>query len=240
MPRCIILCMSPAAKPRKKTMGAPTGSRDLNVAETRDRILRAAIEQFAQHGFAGARVDAICAAAEVNQRMVYHYFVDKAGLYLAALEHVLVQLRAEELKLKFNALADDPLDGLMRMFAFTFNHFAKHPELIRMLSSENLMEAKFLKGSVATPVVASPMLNQIAALIKAGEASSAIRSGIDPLHLYVMMVGCAYFHKSNAFTLAHIFDAPLHTSKWQKSHYELAQDVLLNYLKPLPAPRERA
>ena len=221
-------------------MGAPAGPRNLNVAETRDRILHAAIDQFAQNGFAGARVDAICAAAEVNQRMVYHYYADKAGLYVAALEHVLGQLRAEELKLKFDALADDPLDGLMRMFAFTFNHFAKHPELIRMLSSENLMQAKFLKGSVATPVVASPVLNQIAALIKAGEASSAIRSGIDPLHLYVMMVGLAYFQKSNAFTLAHIFDAPLLTSKWQKSHYELAQDVLLNYLKPPPTPHKQA
>lgn len=217
-------------------MGAPTGPRDINVAETRERILRAAIDQFAQHGFAGARVDAICSAAEVNQRMVYHYYADKAGLYVAALEHVLGQLRAEELKLKLDVLAEDPLDGLMRMFAFTFNHFAKHPELIRMLSAENLMEARFLKASVATPVVASPVLSQIAALIKAGESSGTIRLGIDPLHLYVMMVGLAYFHKSNAFTLAHIFDAPLLSPKWQKSHFELAQDVLLNYLKPPQLP----
>ncbi len=225
---------------REKPMGAPTGSREVNVAETREKILRAAISQFSQHGFTGARVDAICTAADVNQRMVYHYYTDKAGLYVAVLEHVLGQLRTEELKLKFDALSADPLDGLMHMFAFTFNHFAKHPELIRLLSAENLMEASFLRNSVATPLVASPVLSQIAALLKKGAAQGSVRDGIDPLHLYVMMVGLSYFHKSNAFTLAHIFDAPLTGVRWQKAHYEHARDMLLSYLTPRPRARSRA
>jgi AcrR family transcriptional regulator len=54
------------AQPREKRLGAPSGPRLVNVADTRDRILRAAISQFSQHGFSGARIEAICADAGVN------------------------------------------------------------------------------------------------------------------------------------------------------------------------------
>ena len=48
---------------------------------TRARILDAALAEFAAKGFAGARVDAIAAAARVNKRMLYHYFGNKRDLY---------------------------------------------------------------------------------------------------------------------------------------------------------------
>ena len=213
-------------------MGAPTGARASNIAQTRETILQSAIDQFSQHGYAGARVDAICAQAQVSQRMVYHYFGDKDGLYVAVLEHVLGQLRAEELKLDLEAVKGDPLAGLMHMFAFTFDHFARHPELIRLLSAENLLQARFLKNSVATPTVAAPVLDQLSALIRSGEAAGTIRAGLDPLHLYVTMVGLSYFHKSNGFTLAHIFGVQVLTEGWQKAHYGLACDMLRSYLEP--------
>lgn len=223
-----------ARKRQKKRMGPPPGPRAANVAETRIRILNAAVEQFAQNGFAGARVEAICDAANVNARMVYHYYADKAGLYVAVLEHVLSELRAEELKLDVSA--GEPLEGLLAMFDFTFNHFASHPELIRLLSAENLMKGEFLRSSKATPKVASPVLKQIAALLKRGEQSGAVRSGIDPLHLYVMMVSLSYFHKSNVHTMSIIWDAPLQSRGWLDQYYRAARDMVVTYLVP---PRRR-
>jgi hypothetical protein len=88
------------------------------------------------------------------------------------------------------------------MFEFTFRHFAKHPELIRLLSTENLMEGEFLKVSETTPLVASPVMGHITTLLllNKGEAAGAIRAGIDPLHLYVTIAALACFHKSNAYT----------------------------------------
>ncbi|NJN51187.1 MAG: TetR/AcrR family transcriptional regulator [Gammaproteobacteria bacterium] len=47
---------------------------------TRARIFDAALVEFAAAGPAGARVDAIAAAAGVNKRMLYHYFGSKEGL----------------------------------------------------------------------------------------------------------------------------------------------------------------
>lgn len=49
----------------------------------RDRILAAAEAEFAAHGFPGARVERIAAAAAVNKQLLFHYFDSKAGLYKA-------------------------------------------------------------------------------------------------------------------------------------------------------------
>ena len=53
-----------------------------------ERILKAAREHFAAHGFYGARVDAIADEAKLNKRMVYEYNHTKEGLYLAVLSRV--------------------------------------------------------------------------------------------------------------------------------------------------------
>src|SRR5450432_2914601 len=53
-----------------KTGGAATR----NPGRTRERILSAALKEFAAKGFAGARVDTIARRAAINKRMLYHYF----------------------------------------------------------------------------------------------------------------------------------------------------------------------
>jgi TetR/AcrR family transcriptional regulator len=57
--------------------------RDLN--RTQERILAAAQKEFAAHGFAGARTDAIARRARLNERMIFYCFDSKEGLYRAVL-----------------------------------------------------------------------------------------------------------------------------------------------------------
>jgi TetR/AcrR family transcriptional regulator len=61
--------------------------RDLNL--TRERIMAAAQKEFAAHGFAGARTDAIARRAHVNERMIFYCFESKEGLYRAVLKQKL-------------------------------------------------------------------------------------------------------------------------------------------------------
>lgn len=196
---------------------------------TRERILRTAIAEFSEKGFAGARVLAICRKSRANPRMIYHYFGGKDRLYIAVLEHVLGELRAEELKLDFEHVG--PVDGMMQLFDFTYDHFGKHPELIHILSGENLLRARFLKKSSKTPVVASPLIAMIGELLKRGEKARVFRRGIDPLQLYVSMVGFAYFHRSNAHTLSVIFKSDILKADWQDEHKRYARQMLLGFLQ---------
>jgi AcrR family transcriptional regulator len=58
----------------------------------RQRILRSASEEFAEHGFSGARINRIAEAANVNKQLIYHYFDSKEGIYAAVLGEMLTSL----------------------------------------------------------------------------------------------------------------------------------------------------
>jgi len=219
--------------------GAPAKRRGpkRNADRTRARILSGAIAEFAAKGYSGARVDAICRAAGANPRMLYHHFGDKDGLYVSVLEEVIGDLRREELKLAVDHI--EPIEGMMQLFDFIHRHFGEHPELIHLLSGENLLRARFLRRSAKTPIVTSPLIDLIAGLLRRGERAGVVRRAIDPLHVYVMMVALSYFHRSNAHTLSAIFRTDLLAPDWQLQHRHAAADMLLAYLQAPPA-RARA
>jgi len=54
--------------------------------KTRDAILDAALNEFAEYGFSGARTENIAKAANVNKAMLHYYFHDKETLYDAVLD----------------------------------------------------------------------------------------------------------------------------------------------------------
>lgn len=64
------------------------------VDATRERILEAAAEEFADRGFEGGRVARIAATARVNKQLLFHYFGSKAGLYRAVLIRAVEELEA--------------------------------------------------------------------------------------------------------------------------------------------------
>ena len=60
-------------------------------SDIRRRLIDAASEEFARHGYASARVRQIVDAAQVNLAAVNYYFGGKEGLYRATLRHLAVQ-----------------------------------------------------------------------------------------------------------------------------------------------------
>ena len=221
-------------------MGAATNARKpagtvpkRDAVATRARLLKVAIAEFAAKGYSGARIDAVAVRAKVNIRMIYHYFGGKEALYIEVLEHTLAKLRADETKLDFSAMT--PIDGLIQLFDFIDGHFAAHPELMKLLSSENLNKARFMQKSAMIPVMATPVLRLLQNLLQRGLNEGCIAPGIEPLHLYVTLVSLAYFHKSNAYTLSRIFETDLLAPAWQAEHKAQSRRMLLQFLSP-PTP----
>jgi TetR/AcrR family transcriptional regulator len=87
--------------------------RDLN--RTRERIMAAAQKEFAAHGFAGARTDAIARRARVNERMIFYCFDSKEGLYRA----VLAQKLSAETSMIESTPDQDFISSLVKGFAKT-------------------------------------------------------------------------------------------------------------------------
>jgi TetR/AcrR family transcriptional regulator len=63
---------------------SPRGEdRQRDAERTQERILDAALVEFSEHGYAGARISAIASRAGVNQQLISYYFDGKEGLYKA-------------------------------------------------------------------------------------------------------------------------------------------------------------
>lgn len=100
-----------------------------NPQQSQERILEAALKEFAAKGFAGARVDAIARRARINKRMLYHYFGDKEGLFREVLRRKMAERAAW--------LASAPEDPVERL-PYWFQLACRDPEWIRMLEWEAL------------------------------------------------------------------------------------------------------
>src|SRR6478736_1889894 len=77
---------------RRNTWRGHMGSRG-QPEESRAAILQAAAYEFAEHGIAGARTDAIAREARVNKALLYYYFKDKETLYGAVLDDAFAGLK---------------------------------------------------------------------------------------------------------------------------------------------------
>jgi len=206
-----------------------------NGPENRERILNAAMREFSRRGFSGARVQSIAAAVPTNIRMIYHFFGSKEGLYVNVLERGLSDLRAEEHK--HSAAAGDPVEGLLTLFDFIFEHFAAHRELVSLMSNENIHKAAFLRRSRKVASMSSPTIDTIRRLLTRARAAP----DVDPLQLYVTMVALSYFHLSNAHTLSILFRTDLLGRSWIRRRHAHARSLLAHYLRaklPSKAPRQ--
>ncbi|MFE6912200.1 TetR family transcriptional regulator [Streptomyces erythrochromogenes] len=94
-------------------------------AATRQRIIDAAKEEFAQHGIAGARVDRIAKQAQTSKERVYAYFSSKEALY----HHVAEQ----ELTALVEATQLDTAD-LPGYAGILFDHFTARPDHYRLIT----------------------------------------------------------------------------------------------------------
>ena len=210
-------------------IGRPPGGNGVEPGATRDGLLSAARTEFARYGFAGARVSRICKEARTTVRMVYHYFSSKSGLYVAVLEQAMSELRAAELKIDVDTSV--PVTGLLQLFDFIHDHFDANPQLIALLSAENLMQARYLKQSETIPAMSSPVPKLIKTLVRRGVAEGALNADVDPLRLYVMMVALSYFHLSNVHTLSAIFDKDLTRDSWRARQRHDARQMIERYLR---------
>src|ERR1700731_5434233 len=98
------------ATPRLGTRGQPE--------ESRAAILKAAVAEFAEHGIAGARTDAIARAAQVNKALLYYYFKDKETLYGAVLDNAFSGMKA-----KVFEVLDSDLPPREKIMAYAGTYF---------------------------------------------------------------------------------------------------------------------
>ncbi len=108
------------------------------MTDSRSALLAAAAEEFARHGPKGARVQAIVERAGVNERMIYHHFGSKDGLYAAALEAQASGLVGAWRRIIDTAAEMEPYQGMRTVLTGFAEVFAARPLLVALTLHEAL------------------------------------------------------------------------------------------------------
>jgi TetR/AcrR family transcriptional regulator len=190
--------MSPSAKPRTAAQRAP---KPRQPERARRAILKAALQEFAQEGVAGARIDHIAGAARVNKALLYYYFHDKEALYGAVLDQVFSGL-AE----RINEVLDRDLPPREKLLAYAGAHFdyiAASPMNPRLVQREMMRAGR--KGSPHIRHIVEhyfrPMQGRLTELFRAGMESGDFRR-VDAAHFVFSIVAMNVFYFSSAPVLA--------------------------------------
>ena len=115
--------------------------RDRSASE--ERLLNAAEEVFAKHGFKGATTRMIADKAKVNESLIGRYFDGKMGLLFSLIERHISELPPEKLKYPAQPTVREELKCMIDSL---FNeHCHKNEEFFKIVLSQCLVDAKFLK-----------------------------------------------------------------------------------------------
>jgi AcrR family transcriptional regulator len=221
------------AKKKNRRIGRPRHNGG-EAPQTRERILRCAIREFAQQGFRGGRVERIVDDAKVNLRLIYHYFGGKEELYLACLERIFVEMRRAEQALELGALP--PVEGMRKLIDFTFDHLSSHPEFIGLVRSENQLGLKGVLGrSRLVPSLTAPLLVVIEDLLERGRREGVFRKDVDAVQFFVTLQALGVVHLANRSTLSAILSTDLADPAWLKARRRHGHEVLFAYLRPTTA-----
>jgi TetR/AcrR family transcriptional regulator len=231
--------MEPSPLPARKDESA-RASRD--PAASRARILDAARIEFVTQGLNGARVDRIAERSGTNKNLIYHYFGSKEGLYLQVLERIYSGLRASQKDAELRALP--PLEAMRRLVGNTYDHFVATPDLIRLMSVENIHYGRHLKSSTTVKPLYGPLLDTLRDLLRRGQADGTFRANVDAIDLYLSISGLAYFFLSNQYTLSWLLDRDFVSPPLLKRRRQHVIEMVLGYLHhdaapPAGKPRKR-
>ena len=205
-------------------------TRRRDPAATQRKLLTAARREFAACGLAGARVDEIAARAGVNKQLVYHYFGDKDALYLAVLEWVYEEIRAQERKLNLAGLP--PERAIRKLIESSFDHLAAHPDFILLLNDENRGGARHVRGSRRLETMHSPLVSLVSKILREGVKTGTFRRGVSPVHLYISIAGLSYFFFSNTPTLSAIFGTDFSSRAAKLARRRHVVDLVMQSLRP--------
>jgi TetR/AcrR family transcriptional regulator, regulator of cefoperazone and chloramphenicol sensitivity len=139
--------------------------------ETCRRLLAAASEEFARHGFASARVRPIVDAAQVNLAAVNYYFGGKQGLYRATLQYLARQMPARLKKTPGAKTAEERLQRRIFTILARFIGTAHPSPLGRILAYEAMAPTGNLETLLEDTM--RPELDRIRAILREIVGASA-------------------------------------------------------------------
>ena len=173
--------------------------------ETKLKLLQAAINEFSEKGFHGARVDAIADAAGVNKQRVYAYFQSKENLFAEVLKHCFELITQEEES--FRNLTDQDIPGMGETILRRYMDFhERYPYFWRLIAWENLDGGKH---SYRLKDVRRKTFAHLKHLYETGQEKGLFKSGVSFESFIFALSAHSFFYFANQHTMSETLDLDL-------------------------------
>jgi AcrR family transcriptional regulator len=210
---------------KKRAKAEREALENLTDAErTKADIVAVAMDEFAENGLTGARVDAIAERTRTSKRMLYYYFGSKDGLYRAVLEQAYNGIRTRESQTHLKELP--PLEALRRLVEITFDYDESHPSFIRLITVENIHYAEHLKKLSSIRGINVSAIATVEEILERGRTAGIFRSDISAFDVHLLISSFCFFRVSNRHTVGTIFKQDLSDSKTLLRHKRLIVEAV--------------
>ncbi len=165
--------------------------------ESRAAILQAAAQEFAEHGIAGARTDAIARQAGVNKALLYYYFKDKETLYSAVLDHAFSRMKTTVFRVLDSEMP--PREKILAYVGSYFDFIASNQIYPRLMQREMMRarEGHSVHIDRLVKTYFQPIYRRVGELLRQGITDREFRD-VDPVHFVPSMVAMIVFYFSAA------------------------------------------
>jgi AcrR family transcriptional regulator len=151
--------------------------------DTREALLDAAAAEFARNGPKGTRIREIVARSGVNERMIYHHFGSKEGLYRAVFEREGTGVRETWTAALAEAATLEPYAGVQLVYRTFFDMMQSRPLFLALVTQEAS------DGWGVRPQVAGDGIPaELRGLYERGIAAGVFRADVDLGMAYVTAI----------------------------------------------------
>lgn len=196
-------------------------------AGSRQRIMGAALKEFADHGLAGARVDRIAGQANINKAMIYYHFSSKELLYRHVLEEnmqkvaALVRMQIEQ--------AQDIEEFLLFLSNFYHQHADLKTGFGRIMLREMAAGGGLFKDLFSGIISGYDLPGKMKQLIRRGIREKRFRK-IDIRHAMISFIGMNLFYLLMAPLVNTIWEIE-NENKFKKERPHILVDLFMHGLE---------
>jgi len=184
--------------------------------QTRERIFRAAVEEFAEHGYEGARVARIAEVAGVNKERIYANFGNKEQLFEEVWRRTYNLIIEEDRS--FLDITEDRLEEMGGIILSTYMRFHdNHPEFWKIFAWENLMKGKH---NAAIRGLKKPVHAHLRRLYRIGQERGVFMKTVSFSTYMFVLIAISFTYSSNKATMSETFGLDFSSPRIEKSFLE--------------------
>jgi len=163
------------------------------MSQGREKILQASLQEFAEKGFDGARIDLIAKQAGVNKALIYYHFSSKEELYTAIINDLFEKAGSGSIELTGKSTRDN----LLLVMEHFMNFLHENPYFVKIMDQSVAQDRDLFKNLHHQNI----FFERVMHMYRLGVQNGECRAVEHPEDFIVSLLGAVYFYFSHRIAI---------------------------------------